>query len=132
MSESHFVTSPIGFVVKDDTLYVITGKKEHDLNDAKAIAAGALSVTADAVTATPPETVPAMIKVLVMKQVEKPPAPAESDHYDRVLKARESVKDTFSKTGFNAAFPRKRPNVTHPILPTGEATQAKPDGPVKL
>lgn len=119
MSDSHFITTPIGYVLKDDTLYVVTGKKEHDLDDARQIAAESLSVTADAVSATPPPAMPPLIKVLVMKSPAKAPDPAaaESEQLKTVLTARKSAREQFDKSGFRAAF---KPNTAHADLPTSK------------
>lgn len=124
--ETHFIATPIGYVVKDDTLFVITGRKEHDLDHARGIASASLSVEAGAVTATPPEHVPAMIRVLVLKAASSA-APADlagkSDHYHTVHDARQKAQSAFSQTGFGAVH--RRPDTTNSKLPSSASDLPK-------
>lgn len=120
--ETHFVTTPIGYALKDDTLYIITGRKEHDLNTAKTVAAGAIGVDAAAVTATPPDTNPAMIRVLVMRadavSTGAPTVAGGSQDFERVKAARDAAAEHISSTGFGAVHPRRKsPSTNDSRLP---------------
>lgn len=103
-----FITDPIGFAVKDAVLYVVSGRKEHDLDTAKQVLASEYQIPAESVVASLPTPTPASVKIVVLKAEAGRPDATEgkdgSQQFNQVRDARTAAKDVLAKSGFDAVF----------------------------